>query len=90
MTVSQLKESLNDAPDDMIVYIPLAINPNMGFTFGEACPAITGVVEFGPPEPIYDKDGTTPIDQDQVRSGFVIFSHEYHQEDETIVDETLN
>lgn len=46
MTVLELKLLLDDAPDDMIVYL-MSRGDMGGFVFEEACPNSSGIAEFG-------------------------------------------
>lgn len=86
MTVKELKELLTDAPDDMTVYIPVESAVVGAFMFEEACPAISGPVEFGPPVAPFGQE----VQEDGPRKGFVIAPHSFHPDQQHETPSTLN
>ncbi len=76
MLVSELKEMLKDVPDDMRVFTPVEGGIPGMFAFEEACPTVSGVIQFGPPPKAF-----APVETNSPKEGFLIAPHSFHDED---------
>ena len=56
MTVKELRGLLAEAPDDMLVFVPIDSMVVGAFAFEEACSSISGVIEFGPADAPYGQE----------------------------------
>jgi hypothetical protein len=77
MLVKELKELLADVPDDMKVFVPVEGGIPAMFAFEEACPSISGVIQFGPPPVAF-----APMEKNAPKEGFLIAPHSFHNEEE--------
>jgi len=75
MTVKRLKELLEDAPDDLPVYVMVS-NEGGLFGFQEACEGESGEAEI---DPLTQDDIFNPIPEP--RKVFAILPHNFSEED---------
>lgn len=76
MLIKELKELIKDIPDNMRVFVPVEGGIAGMFAFEEACPAVSGVIQFGPPPVAF-----APLETNSPKEGFLVAPHSFHDED---------
>jgi hypothetical protein len=75
MTVGELRALLKGVPDDMQVYVPIESGVPGAFAFEQACPGISGVIEFGPPAAPFGQE--VPEEQPDDKA-FLVAPHSFN------------
>lgn len=87
MTVGELKKLLDGAPDNMQVYVPVDSAVVGAFAFEQACPAISGIIEFGDPTAPF---GVEVPEKHPDEKAFLIAPHSFNPDHQTDTPCILN